>query len=228
MVGRDDAHLAEGAGGEDLADADHVGQVARPHRLHGEQAFLGGAVADERGLGRVEGEGLLDKHVLAVIQRQQGVVDVTGVRGRDVDDVDVGVGHELLVRTVGVRDVVLFGERASAVDAARADGGDVSSRRAQVGGEGVGDAARREDAPVQSGHGIHRIGARRPRGPPPGVVCSLPPPTPVTAPDERDRPPRRSRSAIRVWQRCISCARPVRKCSMRAGFTLPASSAILV
>ena len=39
VVGEQRADLAEGARRDDLADADHVRQVARPHRLHREQAL---------------------------------------------------------------------------------------------------------------------------------------------------------------------------------------------
>ena len=52
------------------------------------------------GLGGIEPDRLLDEHVLAGRDREQRVRQVEVVRGRDVDDVDLGVGDEGLVGAV--------------------------------------------------------------------------------------------------------------------------------
>ena len=52
-------------------------------------------------LGGVQCQRLLHQHVLARLERQPGAGEVRGVRGGDVDDVDVRVGDELLVAAVG-------------------------------------------------------------------------------------------------------------------------------
>ena len=143
--------------GDEFADADHVREVARPHRLHREQPAFGRrhrgrAAASARG----ERERLLDEDVLAVLEREDRVLGVQRMRGRDVDDVDVRVGDEVFVRAVRARDAELGREGSPRLGAARADGGDVEARGAKIAGEGVGDAARGEDAPAQAG----RVGVR--------------------------------------------------------------------
>ena len=61
---------------------------------------------------RVDRQRLLAEHVLARLEGDTGVVEMRGVRGGDVDDVDVGVGHQRVVRRVsaGVGVAVLLGE----------------------------------------------------------------------------------------------------------------------
>lgn len=102
VIGEHRPDLAQGSGGDDLAQADHVREVASPHRLHDEDARVGCQIAQRHGLVTVEGERLLHQHVLAVLDRERGGVAMTRMRGGDVDDVDVGVGRELLVRAVSV------------------------------------------------------------------------------------------------------------------------------
>ena len=74
--------------------------AGRPHRLHQEPVVLAGQPDHLLGVGRVERERLLAEHVLAGLEAQPGVVEVEGVRRRDVDDVDVRVRHQLLVGAV--------------------------------------------------------------------------------------------------------------------------------
>nr|BFF12133.1 hypothetical protein GCM10025699_34360 [Microbacterium flavescens] len=132
MVGHHDPDLAQRARRDDLPDARHVRQVARPHRLHGEQSALGRDGLDCGRLGGVEREGLLDEHVLAVLECEDRLLGVERVRCRDVDDVDVGVGDQGLVRAVHAGDIEVGGERGGGVGAARADGGEVEPGDAQV------------------------------------------------------------------------------------------------
>jgi hypothetical protein len=87
------------------------GRYPRPHRLHRQKPVRAGRVADGRGLGGVQREGLLDQDVLAVLEREDRVLGVEGVGGGDVEDVDLGVRHERFVGGVRVRDAELGGER---------------------------------------------------------------------------------------------------------------------
>ena len=58
----------------------------------------------------------------ASFQGEPGARVVGGVRGGDVDDLDVGVGHELLVGAVGPGQAVLGGEGGRPAGVARPDG----------------------------------------------------------------------------------------------------------
>ena len=101
---------------------------------------------DRFGLRLVEGERLLDEHVLARLEGQQGLCGVERVRRRDVDDVDLGVGDEGLVArwTFGTSN---FSANAVAVsDAAGADRLHGEPGEDEVVGECLGDAARPENA----------------------------------------------------------------------------------
>ena len=70
------------------------------------------------------------------------------MRGRDVDDVDLGVGDQGLVRRVRPG-AELGRERLGRLLRPRAHGGDLGARHvAQVVGEVVGDAAGGEDPPA--------------------------------------------------------------------------------
>ena len=104
-------HLAEGAVGDDLPDADHVRKVPRPHRLEEEEAAIGSEVGDHPGLAGVQRERLLDEHVLARLEHEPGIRGVQRMRRRHVHDVDLGIRGEGLVARVRVRDVELRGER---------------------------------------------------------------------------------------------------------------------
>ena len=88
---------AKRARGDDLVQPQHVRQEPRPHGFKRDKALCRGHVHDLGGLGRVEGEGLLHEDVLAGLECQLGRAHVLGVRGRDIDDVDLRVGHQRLV-----------------------------------------------------------------------------------------------------------------------------------
>ena len=49
----------------------------------------------------VDSEGFLAEHVLARFEAEHGVLVVVRVRRGDVDDVDVGIGHEFAVGAIG-------------------------------------------------------------------------------------------------------------------------------
>ena len=143
------ARGAEPAGPQVAGHGPDHGVARRPHRLHQEAVVRGGEPDHRLGLGGVEGQRLLAQHVLAGLEGEPGVVEVQGVGGGDVHDVDGGVGDQLGVGPVGRGAAVRVGEGLGGGERAGADrhqlgaGGD-----GQVLGEAVGDAAGREDAPA--------------------------------------------------------------------------------
>ena len=81
-------------------------------RCRAEDVFDLGAVARQR---------LLDEDVLPGIDGQQGVLPVAGVRGGDVDRLDLVVGHQVLVAAVGPGHAVAFREVGRPAGVPRAD-----------------------------------------------------------------------------------------------------------
>jgi hypothetical protein len=104
--------------------------------------------------------------VLAGGEGQPGVLEVQRVGGGDVDDVDGGVGDQLVVRAVRRRGAVPVREGPGALGTPGADGGEPGAgRERQVGGEAVGDLAGGEDAPADGV--LHGSSAPAPRRAPP-------------------------------------------------------------
>ena len=110
VVGDQRAHLAEGSGGDDLADAQHVRQEPRPHRLEHHEVFAGGQFHHGAGLGGVQREGLLHQGVLSGVQRELSVGGMERVRRGHVDRIDLRVRHEVLVAAVRGADSEFGGE----------------------------------------------------------------------------------------------------------------------
>ena len=152
VVGEHRADLAERAAADELAHADHVREVARPHRLHREQPAFGRDIANGGRLGAGQRERLLDEDVLAVLEREDRVLGVHRVRGRRRRRCRRR-GPTRAPRTsrarAGSRTPPRTGRR---IRGTRSDRGDVESRGAQIAREGMGDAARGEDSPAQSSH----------------------------------------------------------------------------
>lgn len=165
VVGQYGADVTEEAAVEDLSYDVEPGQEEGPQRLGAEQAAFAGQSGDLGGLGGVERERLLHQRVLARRERDPGAVEVGGVLGGDVDDVDVHRRGQLLVGAVRVRDAVVVGELPGASGVARRDGREVLPRVAADGGhEAFGDPAGAHDAPAQYGR-LHRVrGARDGQG----------------------------------------------------------------
>jgi hypothetical protein len=84
-----------------------------------------GDVRDLSGFVGVDRERLFYEGVLASRQREECAVEVAGVGGSDVDDVDVGVGHQVLVGRVGPGDGEPAGEPGGGFVIAGADGHDL-------------------------------------------------------------------------------------------------------
>ena len=144
------------AGGAELAGAETVAQLTDhrvaggPHRLHEEDAVLSCQPHHLLGVAGVEGQRLLAHHVLAGLDGHPGVLEVQGVRGGDVDDLDVGVGDQVGVRRVRPgAGCVLGHERLGRLAAARSDRH--QPRRGdqrEVGGHGAGDLAGGQEPPA--------------------------------------------------------------------------------
>lgn len=122
-------HGADGTGIDELPNHDAQREVACPDSLHEEQVLRSRLLDELLGLGEGDRECLLAQNVLAGLEGQHGILEMVAVRGRNVDDVDVGVGHELRVRAVGFgtgRAVDLLDEAGGPVGrAGRGDGHDL-------------------------------------------------------------------------------------------------------
>ncbi len=151
-------HVAHGA---DLAAPQYVhggnvgGEEARPDGLHEEQATVAREAREVLGLGRRDGERLLDEDVLARAQHGAGGGVVLAVRGGDVHDVDVRVLRERLVAAcAAVRrpEAVLGGEGGGLGGVAAAHGLQARVLQAcELRGDRVRDLAGGDDAPAQGG-----------------------------------------------------------------------------
>jgi hypothetical protein len=126
-------HLANLAALDAVAHLHAQREIPRPDSLHQEQALAPCNVNQRLGLRGVDGEGLFAEHMLvADLERETHVLVVVRVRRGHVDDVDVGVAHELLVAAVGRG---LAGELQLRYEVRRARG----RRRRCDGGHGVRD-----------------------------------------------------------------------------------------
>lgn len=100
VIGDNAQHFTDFALLDQFPDLDAEGEVPGPDGLHQEQFLLLGRFAQDLRLRRVDGEGFLAEDMLACLQRKHGVLVVVGVRRGHIDDVDIGVLDELLVRAV--------------------------------------------------------------------------------------------------------------------------------
>ena len=91
-VGLHHSHVTDRALGNEFARTDHGGDVARPHRFHQEHSLLAGHADDRLSLLGVHGEGLLAQDGLALLEEQDAVVLVEGMRRRHVDGINVRIG----------------------------------------------------------------------------------------------------------------------------------------
>ena len=85
---------------DELTDLNAKREIASPDSFHKEEILLAGNLDEDLSLGSVDGEGFLTENILARLQCESDVLVVVGVRGRYVDDIDVGVGHKSLVVTI--------------------------------------------------------------------------------------------------------------------------------
>ena len=93
------------AGFDAALDVDDRGDEPRPHRLHQEAVpHRVPCRPSSRACAALTANRLLAEHVLARPQRGDGHLAVARVGRRDVDDVDVGIGEQIVVGPVGARD----------------------------------------------------------------------------------------------------------------------------
>ena len=124
-----------------------------------EGAGLAGRVEHRVGLEGGQRHRLFDQHMLAGLGRLDRPFGVAGMRRRDIDRVDLGVGQQGLGRSAGTPGKSSASRLARI---ARADRDEPSGPRVRdAGGEGLGDAARPDDAPA------HSVQACLPRPQPP-------------------------------------------------------------
>jgi hypothetical protein len=76
-----------------------------------------------------ERQRLLAQHVFAGLERAHRPLDVQMIRQRNVDDVDVGVGEQRLVRPERPRNVPLTGVVAGAIERPARHRGQLAARR---------------------------------------------------------------------------------------------------
>lgn len=97
VVGCHAKNLAELALFNYGSDRNARGEVASPDGLHEEELLLLGDLAERFCLSGVDGECLLAENMLVRFQAESDILVVVRMRGRDIDDVDVGVFHEFRV-----------------------------------------------------------------------------------------------------------------------------------
>lgn len=85
---------------DELTDLNAEREVASPDSLHKEELLLTSNLDEDLGLGSVDGKCFLAENILTRLERQSDVLVVVGVRGCDVDNVNIRVSHESLIVTV--------------------------------------------------------------------------------------------------------------------------------
>jgi len=155
----DSANLARG---NDVADVDGEREVASPDCLHQENILLLSDLDQSLELGGIGCEGLLAEHILASLKAESCVLVVVAVRGRNVDDIDIGVLYKLLVGSIclcALRSANLLEEVLGALCRRRRSGSDdlvldiVDASglwvRPEVAGKAFSDAACGKDTPFE-------------------------------------------------------------------------------
>jgi hypothetical protein len=103
-------------------------------------------------LPRIERERLLDENVLAGVERQQAVRQVTWMGRRDVDRVDLWIGDEILIRAVRPWDTEPSRERGRPGAAAGTDRSNLlACLRLNGVDESFGDPPGTDHAPAERG-----------------------------------------------------------------------------
>ena len=130
----DRPQLADRAVGHELVDARPQRVEAVHERLHQHDARSPAALDHPGGFGGVERQRLLAEYVLAGLRGAAGPRRVQVVGQRDVHRLDVGIGEQVVVRTVVARDPQFPGRRRGAVGVARGDRDDLAPLRLRIAG----------------------------------------------------------------------------------------------
>ena len=121
VVGGNQADVSQHAVGEQGRDHRGLGQEARPHGLHGENARGPRGIRNLPGLYRCEGNRFLDEHVLAGGNREERECPMLAVGSGDVDDIHAGIRHQALIAVVRALDTEARGEGGGTIEGTRPD-----------------------------------------------------------------------------------------------------------
>ena len=102
-VRNDPVHGPQFAVLDDFPNLDAQREKPRPNRFHKKQLLLLGRRDQFLRLRRIDCKRFFAKYVFACEEAQHSILVVVGVRGGDVDDVDVWVFDELFIRAVSGR-----------------------------------------------------------------------------------------------------------------------------
>ena len=115
QVGACGFHLADFSGGNDLIDELTTWHVTRPNRFRAQQScFLGYGQSLARLCG-IRGERLLHEHVLAGLHAQNRLLGMQIMRSGDIDQINIRVSHQILIRTIRFVEMPLIGECLCAI-----------------------------------------------------------------------------------------------------------------
>ena len=155
-MGLDVVRHADFAAGDDLQHAGDLGVAAIHEGFHEEAALLLGHLGHRNDFGGIHACGLFAQHMLARPQRRNRQFGMPGVRGRDIDGVDLRIGKKgcVIGMATGFRHGIFVAERLAPRRITAGDGGQPTALRlCQTVGKVVGNAARSDDAPAY-GHVI--------------------------------------------------------------------------
>jgi len=148
VVGVEGVDLPEAAVRDQFAHVCHVREEPRPHGLDHCEARSQAEFDDVGSLCVRESERLLDEDVFAVFEREPCVFGVQVVWRCDVNHVDVRVGSEVLIRTMGLGNPMGCRESLRGRERTRPDSRHPVAVCGQVSRERSGDASRCEDPPT--------------------------------------------------------------------------------
>lgn len=87
---------------DDFADVDGQREVSGPDSLHQEQVLLLCLFCQLLCLSSIDCESLLTQNILASLETEHSILVVMRVGSSDIDDVDILVSNQLLVRSVSL------------------------------------------------------------------------------------------------------------------------------
>lgn len=101
IIRRDTEHLSQSPALDQVPHLHTKREISRPDSFHEKQVLLLSRLAQDLGLGCIHGKRLFAEHILSRLKSEQDILEVVRMRRRDVHHVHVGVGHQLLVGSVG-------------------------------------------------------------------------------------------------------------------------------
>ena len=147
---------ADLARGDDLQHTGDLGMAAVHESFHEEAPFLLGNFCDRHNFGRVHPRRLFAQHMFARPERRNRQFRMPGMRGRDIDRIDLLVGQKggMIGIALGQRHGVLVAEGLAPRRIPAGNRGQLATfRLRQTIGEIVGNCTRPDDSPA-NGHEI--------------------------------------------------------------------------